>query len=109
MAMNVGAVARRLPQARQHIREATLPDIRFRRINENESVKPLNDLPQRAGWIDYRMQHRVKRGETVRSQSPWNFMECTLKPGRVSNDGKVHQHLNMSSKACRPKRTHLIS
>ena len=50
MAMNVGAVARRLPQARQHIREATLSGIRFRRINENESVKPLNDLPQRAGW-----------------------------------------------------------
>jgi sialate O-acetylesterase len=50
MAMNVGAVARRLPQAQQQIREATLPGIRFRRINENESEKPLDDLPHRAGW-----------------------------------------------------------
>lgn len=50
MAMNVGAVARRLPQAQQDIQDAKLPEIRFRRINENESPKPLNDLPKRAGW-----------------------------------------------------------
>ncbi len=51
MAMNVGAVARRLPQANRHIREATLPAIRFRRINEKQAAKPLDDLPRGVGWM----------------------------------------------------------
>jgi sialate O-acetylesterase len=50
MAMNVGAVAKRLPQAEQHIREAALPAIRFRRVNENASERALDELPTEAGW-----------------------------------------------------------
>jgi sialate O-acetylesterase len=51
MAMTVGAVAIRLPQAREPIAAAKFPAIRFRRINENESAKPLDNLPLRGGWI----------------------------------------------------------
>ncbi len=51
MAMNVGAVAKKLPQAQSDIDEATLPQIRFRRVVENASAERLKDLPQRAGWI----------------------------------------------------------
>ncbi len=51
MAMTVAAVARRLPQAEQDIQAAELPAVRFRRINEQQSVEPLADLPVSSGWI----------------------------------------------------------
>lgn len=50
MEMTVNAVAGRLAQAREDIVNAKLPAIRFRRISENESAKPLADLPMRNGW-----------------------------------------------------------
>ncbi|MCB9925394.1 MAG: sialate O-acetylesterase [Planctomycetaceae bacterium] len=50
MAMNVGAVAKRLSQAEQDIREAAVPAIRFRRVNENASEIALDELPAGAGW-----------------------------------------------------------
>jgi sialate O-acetylesterase len=50
MEMTIAAVAERLPQTREDIAAAKLPAIRFRRIHENESAKPLADLPMRNGW-----------------------------------------------------------
>lgn len=51
MAMNIGSVAKRLPQAQQDILDAQLDGIRVRRIQEPESAEPLEALPRRDGWI----------------------------------------------------------
>lgn len=51
MAMQVRSVAQKIPAARQHIADAQLPAIRFRRISEIESARPQTDLPVRGGWI----------------------------------------------------------
>ena len=50
MAMNMGAVARRLDEAKRDIAAAALPAIRFRRINAGESAKPKKDLPSKSHW-----------------------------------------------------------
>lgn len=50
MAMTVAAVTRKIPWAAEQVREANLPGIRFCRINENESVRPLKDLSRSADW-----------------------------------------------------------
>lgn len=50
MAMNVGAVANRMEEAKQHIAAANLPSLRFRRIHGNASKQPLPDVPQANGW-----------------------------------------------------------
>lgn len=51
MAMTVNSVANRIPTARDDIRAATLPSIRFRRIDEPQSKIPLSDIPQKSGWV----------------------------------------------------------
>ncbi len=51
MAMTVSAVARLLPEAKQHIAAANHSAIRFRRISENQSATPKDDLPTGSGWI----------------------------------------------------------
>lgn len=50
MAMTVGAMAKELEPVAKDIAAAELPQLRFCRINEPESLKPLNDLRQRATW-----------------------------------------------------------
>ncbi|MEZ6125809.1 MAG: sialate O-acetylesterase [Planctomycetaceae bacterium] len=50
MAMTVGAMAKELEPVAKDIVAAELPQLRFCRINEPESSKPLNDLRQRATW-----------------------------------------------------------
>jgi len=50
MAMTVGAMAKELESIAKDIAAAELPQLRFCRINEPESSKPLNDLRQRATW-----------------------------------------------------------
>ncbi|PHS02532.1 MAG: sialate O-acetylesterase [Blastopirellula sp.] len=51
MAMTVAAVAQRLPEAAQHIREANLPNIRFRRVTQPASKVALDQLPTNRGWV----------------------------------------------------------
>lgn len=51
MAMTVDSVAQKILEAKQHINDASLPAIRFRRISETESASPQTDLPVRAGWV----------------------------------------------------------
>ncbi|WP_339730866.1 sialate O-acetylesterase [uncultured Gimesia sp.] len=51
MAMTVRSVAQKIPEAKQHIADANLPAIRFRRISENEAASPQTDLPLRNGWV----------------------------------------------------------
>lgn len=50
MAMTVGAMAKELEPVAKDIAAAELPQLRFCRINEPESSKPVNDLRQRATW-----------------------------------------------------------
>ncbi|MEW4489436.1 sialate O-acetylesterase [Thalassoglobus sp. JC818] len=50
MAMTVGAMAKELEPVAKDIAAAELPQLRFCRINEPESSKPLSDLRQRATW-----------------------------------------------------------
>ena len=50
MAMNVGSVARKIQLAREQIASAKFPGIRFCRINEKESKKPLGDLKTTTKW-----------------------------------------------------------
>ena len=50
MAMNVQAVAKHFSQAEADIAAAKLPTIRFRRIDEPQSVVPTKDIPVKAGW-----------------------------------------------------------
>ena len=51
MAMNVAAVARRLPRTRQDIATAELPHIRFRRLSEGGAANVRDDVPRGAGWV----------------------------------------------------------
>ncbi len=50
MAMTMGAVSRKLESAKQDIKAAALASIRFRRVKEDESRKPMNDIPEGTGW-----------------------------------------------------------
>lgn len=50
MAMTVGAMAKELEPVAKDIAAAELPQLRFCRINEPGSSKPLHDLRQRATW-----------------------------------------------------------
>ena len=50
MAMTVGAMVRELEAVKVHIAAANLPALRFCRINEAESPKPLSDLRQQSTW-----------------------------------------------------------
>ena len=50
MAMKVGAVAKELTPAKAAIAIADYPAIRFRHINEGESVRPLDDFKTGAAW-----------------------------------------------------------
>lgn len=50
MAMTVGAMAKELETVAKDIAAADPPILRFCRINEPESPKPLDDLRQRANW-----------------------------------------------------------
>jgi len=50
MAMTVGAMARELANVKTDIVDADLPGLRFCRINEAESAKPLGDLRSQVTW-----------------------------------------------------------
>jgi len=50
MAMTVGAMSRELDVVKTDIAAADLPTLRFCRINEAESVKPLTNLPRLTVW-----------------------------------------------------------
>jgi len=50
MAMTVGAMSKELEVVKTDIAAADLPTLRFCRINEAESVKPLTNLPRPATW-----------------------------------------------------------
>ena len=51
MAMTVASVAKGLPEAAQHIREANLPNIRIRKITQPASKVAVDQLPVNSGWI----------------------------------------------------------
>lgn len=51
MAMTVGAMQNELPLVADDIAAADLPSLRFCRINDGESLQPLDDLRQRATWV----------------------------------------------------------
>lgn len=50
MAMTVGSMAKELESVKSDIAAADLPSLRFCRINEAESPKPLDDLGRTASW-----------------------------------------------------------
>ncbi len=50
MAMTVGAMQKELPPVAADIAAADMPKLRFCRITDGESSKPLDDLRQRATW-----------------------------------------------------------